>query len=124
MTFSNDHEKAAMKPLRPIRRAAGLLAGLAAALLACAAAPAALAATAGIGPVGGSPAGGSPAFPGPNRSGYPTAPAQIHTIITMGGMPGWQITLIAAGAAILAAAAAVLLDRSRTARRHLTAPSA
>jgi hypothetical protein len=39
-------------------------------------------------------------------------------------MPGWQITLIAAGAAVLAAAAAVLLDRARAARRHQTAPSA
>ena len=40
------------------------------------------------------------------------APAQIHTIVT-GGMPGWQITLIAAAAALLAAAVAVLLDRAR-----------
>jgi len=37
---------------------------------------------------------------------------------------GWQITLKAAGAAILAAPAAVILDRARTARRHLTTPSA
>jgi hypothetical protein len=48
-------------------------------------------------------------------------PPQIHTF-TAGGMPGWQIALIAAGAAVLAAAAAVLLDRARTARRHLTVP--
>ena len=56
---------------------------------------------------------------GPNRAGYPpvTVPAQIHTVVT-GGMPGWQITLIAVGAALLAAALAVLLDRARTARRH------
>jgi hypothetical protein len=33
------------------------------------------------------------------------------------GMPGWQITLIALGAALVAATAAVLLDRARTARR-------
>jgi hypothetical protein len=39
-------------------------------------------------------------------------------------MPGWQITLIAAAAAILAATAAVLLDRARAAWRHQTAPSA
>jgi hypothetical protein len=44
----------------------------------------------------------------------------VHTIVA-GGMPGWQITLIAAAAALLAAAAAVLLDRARSARRHLTA---
>jgi hypothetical protein len=110
--------KAAMKPIHPIGRAASILTGLAAALLAFSAAPTALAAPAGIGPVGG-----SPALPGPNLGGYPPAPVQIHTIIT-GGMPGWQITLIAAAAAILTAAAAVILDRARTGRRHPTAPSA
>jgi hypothetical protein len=39
-------------------------------------------------------------------------------------MPGWQITLIATTAAALAAAVAVVLDRTRAARRQLTAPSA
>jgi hypothetical protein len=33
-------------------------------------------------------------------------------------MPGWQITLIAIGAALAAAVVAVLLDRARAARRH------
>jgi hypothetical protein len=50
----------------------------------------------------------------------PTAPArapvQVHTIIS-GGMPGWQIALIAAGAALAAAAVAVLLERARMARK-------
>jgi hypothetical protein len=32
-------------------------------------------------------------------------------------MPGWQITLTALGAALLAATAAVILDWARTARR-------
>jgi hypothetical protein len=32
-------------------------------------------------------------------------------------MPGWQITLIAIGAALLAASVAVLLDRAWAARR-------
>lgn len=32
-------------------------------------------------------------------------------------MPGWQITLIAAGAALATAAVAVLLDRARAARK-------
>jgi hypothetical protein len=32
-------------------------------------------------------------------------------------MSGWQITLIAAGAALLAAVLAVLLDRARASRR-------
>ena len=44
------------------------------------------------------------------------APPPVVTV-TAGGMPGWQITLIAAGAALLAAAVAVLLDRARAARR-------
>jgi hypothetical protein len=39
-------------------------------------------------------------------------------------MPGWQITLIAAGAALLAAVLAVLLERARTAWRHMTPPTA
>ncbi len=46
-------------------------------------------------------------------------PAQIHTMVA-GGMPGWQITLIAVLAAVLAAVIAVAADRA--ARRHLTAP--
>jgi hypothetical protein len=36
---------------------------------------------------------------------------------TAGGMPGWQITLIALGAALVAATAAVLLDRARVSSR-------
>jgi hypothetical protein len=39
-------------------------------------------------------------------------------------MPGWQITLIAAAAALAAAVVAVLADRTRAARRHLSAPAA
>jgi hypothetical protein len=35
-----------------------------------------------------------------------------------GGMPGWQITLIAVGAALVAAVLAVLADRARSARRR------
>jgi len=43
------------------------------------------------------------------------------TFITGGGMPGWQIALIAAGAALAGAAIAILLDRARAARKtHLT----
>jgi hypothetical protein len=43
------------------------------------------------------------------------------TVITGGGMPGWQITLIAVGAALAGAALAVLLDRARAARKTLPA---
>jgi hypothetical protein len=39
-------------------------------------------------------------------------------------MPGWQITLIAVGAAVVAAAIAVLLDRARATRRQATATAA
>jgi LPS O-antigen subunit length determinant protein (WzzB/FepE family) len=46
----------------------------------------------------------------------------VHTIVTS-GMPGWQITLIAVAAAVIAAAVAVILDRAWAARRHLTAPT-
>jgi hypothetical protein len=46
-------------------------------------------------------------------------PVPGHTVVG-GGMPGWQIALIA----VLTAALAVLLDRARAGRRHLTAPSA
>jgi hypothetical protein len=44
-------------------------------------------------------------------------------LITVGGMPGWQIALIALGAALFAAVAAVLLDRARAARRATAAAS-
>jgi hypothetical protein len=80
-----------------LRRFLGLLAGGAVALLALAAtAPAALAIR--VPPPGG-------------YGGTVQAPPQVHTIVT-GGMPGWQITLIALAAALVAAAAAVLLDRA------------
>ncbi|HEV3289277.1 MAG TPA: hypothetical protein VG123_09800 [Streptosporangiaceae bacterium] len=86
-----------------IHRCLGVVTALGGALLSLAvAAPAAFAAPA--------------TFPPPDP---PTGPGQesvIHTII-VGGMPGWQITLIAAGAALIAAVAAVLADRAWTARR-------
>jgi hypothetical protein len=54
-----------------------------------------------------------------NRSSASAAPpvqATAHPVVT-GGMPGWQITQIALGAALVAAVIAVLLNRTRTARR-------
>ena len=56
----------------------------------------------------------------------PVPPAQVPAtthIVAAGGMPGWQIALIAAGAAVLAALLAVTADRACAARRHMTAPS-
>lgn len=38
-------------------------------------------------------------------------------VIAAGGMPGWQITLIALAAALVAATAAVFLDRDRASRQ-------
>ena len=46
----------------------------------------------------------------------PITPPAVHTVI-VGGMPGWQIAAIAIVAALVAAVAAVLLDRSRSVRR-------
>ena len=40
--------------------------------------------------------------------------------LVAGGMPGWQIALIAVAAALLAAALAVLADRALAARRRLS----
>ena len=53
----------------------------------------------------------------------PGGPAQSPAAgaVTAGGMPGWQITLIALGAAVVAATAAVLLDRARAAHRAASA---
>jgi hypothetical protein len=57
------------------------------------------------------------------RAGPVQAPPQVHTIVA-GGMPGWQIALTAAGAALLAAVLAVIADRVWTARRHQMADAA
>ena len=67
------------RPIRPVRRLAGTLAALAALLAAAAtAAPAAF------------------ALPVPPAEGSGmTLPPPVRTIV-VGGMPGWQITLIAA----------------------------
>jgi hypothetical protein len=107
-----------------IRRTLATLATLAGALLAfTAATPAAFATR--VPPSGGSagPASGlTRSVPWPKTTAVP-APPQVHTVV-IGGMPGWQITLIAAAAALLAAVVAVSLDRARASRRHMSAPSA
>jgi hypothetical protein len=58
--------------------------------------------------------------PGPGAA-YGSAPAAegggTVQVITAGGMPGWQITLIAIAAALAAATVAVILDRTRPGRR-------
>ena len=47
----------------------------------------------------------------------------VRTVV-VGGMPGWQIALIAIVAALVAAVVAVLLDRARSARRRLVSTPA
>jgi hypothetical protein len=83
-----------------LRRAAAVLAGLAGVLLAWTA---------------GAPAAFAMRLP-PDGATAPVPPP-VHTIV-VGGMPGWQITLIAISAALAAAVVTVLLtSRVRTARR-------
>jgi hypothetical protein len=103
--------------MNPIRRLAATLAGLAGALLAFAAVvPAALAR-----PFPPRPSGWDK-HP-PLSAGHVTGPVgQVRTVL-VGGMPGWQIALIAVGAALLAATVAVLTDRARAGRRP-TIPAA
>lgn len=94
-----------------IRRIAAALAGLAATVTVFAAT---------------GPAASAMQVPAPGQLGtHPgnhaaDIPARIHTVV-IGGTPGWQITLIAAAAALLAAVLAVLLDRAFAARRRTTA---
>ena len=98
-----------MNRIHPIRRLAAILAGVTGALLALTAtSPAALA-------VHVPPPGGG--------AGTVQPPSQVQTIVT-GGMPGWQIALIALAAAVIAAAVAVIADRAWAARRHPPARTA
>jgi len=70
-----------------------------------------------LGWAGAVPAASASIIPVPADGPYGPAPAPAVRLITAGGMPGWQITLIAVAAALAAAAAAVLLDRARASRR-------
>ena len=45
-------------------------------------------------------------------------------IVVLGGMPGWQIALIAVGAALLAATMTMLADRARADRRQAATAAA
>jgi capsular polysaccharide biosynthesis protein len=88
-----------MNPVYATRRLARALAGLAAAFLTTiAAAPAAF------------------AVPPPQHSApRPQLPAPVHAA-AISGITGWQITVIAAGAALLAAALALAAWRARPRR--------
>ncbi len=95
-----------------IKRLSSLVAVLAGAGLALTALP------------GAAPASMAMLIPGPGPGGSAGAAVSdsspvIRTVV-VGGMPGWQIALIAIAAAIVAAGTAVLLERARSARRRLT----
>jgi hypothetical protein len=55
--------------------------------------------------------------PPPGRGDTGPSTVTVHTV-TVGGTPGWQIALLAIGAAALAAIIAVLAGRMRSARRR------
>jgi hypothetical protein len=103
-----------MNTLKRIRRFAAVLAGLAGALVAFGATPA-------FAMHEPPPGSGSGITTSP--VGTTTPPVEVHTVV-VGGMPGWQIVLIAAVAALFAATVAVLADRSRSARRKAIAATA
>ena len=127
-----------MNRIHHIRRLAAALAGLAGTLLAlAAAAPAALARPGPPRPwqhvhalVHPLPPGWSKHPPLPPRGYYVHYVAHQKAIqvpgrtVVTGGMPGWQIALIAIGAALFAATAAVLAYRVWTARRKPAAAAA
>jgi len=104
------------------RRTVGLLTALGAVLVTFASTATAALATINV-PM---PDGRSVGFWSTNRGGI-YDPVQTSTTVpvvtVVGGMPGWQIALIAIGAALVAALVAVLAYRAWTARRQpLAAP--
>ena len=99
-----------MNVFKRLRRISGLLAVLGVAVVALASAgPAAMARVVPIGP--------------PATTAAPVVVSHPVLYTVSGGMPGWQIALIAIGAALAAAVCAVLADRALSARRRLAAAS-
>jgi len=133
-----------MNRIHVIGRLGVFLAGLAGSLLAFWAGTVPAAFAAAVAPLGGDPRGHPglpynhsglpyhhagqpvpvtpPAGP-PSWNKHPPLPAHAHTLVT-GGMTGWQIALIAIGAALLGAALAVIAYRMRAARRRVTVRTA
>jgi heme/copper-type cytochrome/quinol oxidase subunit 1 len=113
-----------MNRFHTVRSLAVVLTGLMGALLAfCAdAAPAALASVLGGDPHG-RPGLVSPRPEPPGWDKHPPLSTHAHVLVTS-GMPGWQIALIAAGAALVAAALAVTVYRMRATRRRVSASAA
>jgi hypothetical protein len=130
-----------MNLIHRIRRLAGVVAGLACVLLGIAAAAPAAFAVSSRGPAGSAVIASQPPPPGfypcspfcpalltrhpvlPSAHVMDPALYPVRTVV-VGGMPGWQIALIAIGAALAAAAVAVLLDRARAGRRRPAATTA
>ena len=103
---------AARKPAARLRRIAAAIAAVICGVLA---------------PLAIIPAASAMLVPDPGGAGgtIPSGPASATVrVVTVGGMAGWQIALIALGAALVAAAAAVMLDRALTARQAAPAPTA
>ena len=115
-----------MNSFRMIRRLAVIAAGLAGALLAFCAAMAPVAFAGVVVPLGGDPHGrpglASPPPGPPGWDKHPPLPAHAHALAA-GGLPGWQIALIASGAVLLAVAAAAVY-RTRAARHRVTVSAA
>jgi hypothetical protein len=107
------HWLAACTASARLRRLAAVLAAVVSGLLASAAAATAPFANPIPIPVG-------------DRGAVPIAPVRAATVqvISTGGMASWQIALIAAGAALAAATAAVFADRKLASRRSVTATTA
>jgi len=113
-----DHTEVTMNRIRQICRClVGLPRRASAVLASAAAAPAVLATAPPL------PPGWNMRPPMPREYIFgPVVKVPGHTVI--GGMPGWQITLIAAAAALLASALTVTVFRIRAARRRVTATTA
>ena len=62
--------------------------------------------------------------PGGQYQPAPVPASTVHAVTTTGGMAGWQITLIALGAALIAAAVTIVLARARAARGAAPSPAA
>jgi hypothetical protein len=100
-----------MRTIKSLSRLSIVLASLA--VVAVGFASAASASTAVI------PVGGGSGAPAPDPG-----PVTVVRTVVVGGMPGWQIVLIAAVAALVTAFAAVLVERARIARRQPVRPAA
>jgi hypothetical protein len=61
---------------------------------------------------------------GGGAAGPDAGPVTVVRTVVVGGMPGWQIALIAVVAALVTAFAAVLVERTRMARRRPVRPVA